>query len=246
MSEPRNTERVPAPERVYRELRRAILEGAIAPGERLTTMSLAERLGVSRTPIRAALVRLQADGLVDSEGGRSARVRPLTVDEVEQAYDVAMGLEGVAVYRLAQHADDTQKDDLLRVVSRMETAAERGDRGAWVEADEQFHQLLAELTGNPLLRQVMERVETIIGRLRFMSLHIYPQGAATSAHEHRAVVDAIRDGEPERARQQHHDHWERVRQANVGFLREGFSGSAGYLLTTPPARRPRDEASATD
>ncbi|WP_129669243.1 GntR family transcriptional regulator [Phytoactinopolyspora endophytica] len=227
---------VSAPERVYRELRQAILQGSIAPGERLTTQALAERLGVSRTPIRAALVRLEADGLIDNEGGRSARVRPMTVDEVEHAYDVAMGLEGVAVFRLAQTADDRQKDLLLETVDAMGTAAEQGDRAAWVQADERFHELLAEMAGNPLLKQVMQRVETIIGRLRFLSLHVNPAGATTSAREHRAVVDAIRAADAETARHQHHDHWDRVREANVSFLREGFSGSAGYLLSTPPVR----------
>lgn len=226
-----------APERVYRELRRAILEGDVAPGERLTTLSVAERLGVSRTPVRAALLRLEADGLVESDGGRSARVRGLTVDEVEQAYDVAMGLEGMLVFRLAQSATNEQQQRLLETVEAMEAAAKTGDRGAWVEADELFHTLLPEFGGNPLLAGVMHRVETIIGRLRFLSLHVNPGGAEDSAHEHHSVVDAIRRGDAEDARRQHHEHWERVRSANISFLREGFSGSAGYLFSMPSLRR---------
>lgn len=237
---PTGAERLTAPERVYQELRRAILEGAVGPGETLTTQGIAEQFGVSRTPVRAALVRLEADGLVESEGGRSARVRALTVDEVEQAYDVAMGLEGVAVFRLAQSRDSSGKGALQEAVERMADAAERGDREAWVAADERFHELLAAHSGNPMLRQMMLRVETIVGRLRFLSLAVNPDGAADSAHDHAAVVEAIGNGDAEAARARHHEHFDRVRDANVAFLRQGFSGSAGFLLSTPPARRPRE------
>lgn len=226
-----------APERVYRELRQAILEGAIPSGERLTTLALAEKLGVSRTPIRAALVRLEADGLIDTEGGRSARVRPLTVDEVEHAYDVGMALEGVSVLRLAERSDGEQREALLETVKAMEEAAAGSDRNAWVEADERFHELLAELSENHLLWQTMQRVENVIGRLRFLSLRLNPDSALTSAREHRAVVDAVCAGDGDRAREHHHAHWERVRQANVSILREGFLGTGSYLIATPPRHR---------
>lgn len=237
MTDQTEPQHLAAPERVYRELRREILEGNVAPGERLTTLAVAERLGVSRTPVRAALLRLEADGLVESDGGRSARVRGLSVDEVEHAYDVAMGLEGMLVYRLAQEASDEQRQQLLETVDAMEAAAKSGDRSAWVEADERFHTLLPEFGGNQLLAGMMHRVETIIGRLRFLSLHVNPQGAEDSAHDHHAVVDAIRRGDAEGARRRHHEHWERVRSANISFLREGFSGNAGYLFSVPSARR---------
>lgn len=239
MSELAEPSRLSAPERVYREIKQAILEGEIPSGERLTSLALADKLGVSRTPVRAALVRLEAEGLIDNEGGRSARVRPLTVDEVEHAYDVGMALEGVSVLRIAESADLEQRQALLETVRAMESAAEASDRRAWVEADERFHALLAELVENPLLWQTMQRVENIIGRLRFVSLQFNPGGASTSAHEHREVVDAICAGRGELARERHHEHWSRVRLANLEFLREGFVGSGGYLLATPPLRRDR-------
>lgn len=220
-----------APERAYRELRQAILEGAIPPGERLTTLALAEKLGVSRTPIRAALVRLEAEGLIDTEGGRSARVRPLTVDDVEHAYDVGMALEGVSVLRLAERSDTEQCRALKETVEAMAAAAAASDRRSWVEADKRFHELLAELSENHLLWQTMQRVENVIGRLRYLSLQFDPNSALTSAQEHGAVVSALCAGDGNRARELHHGHWNRVRKANVGILREGFLGTGSFLIS---------------
>lgn len=220
-----------APERVYRALRQAILEGEVGPGERLTSLVIAEQLGVSRTPVRTALVRLEAEGLVNREGGQSARVRALTADEVEEAYDVAMGLEGMLVYRLAQAATDEQLAELAAVVGLMESAADVGDKRAWVGADERFHGLLVELSDNSLVSVMMDRVETVIGRVRFLSLHANPHGAEESARDHRAVVEAVQRRDPEGARNRHHVHWERVRAANIQFLRETFSGRAGFMLS---------------
>ena len=79
----------------------------------------------------------------------------------------------------------------------------------------------------------MDRVETVIGRLRFLSLHVNPHGAVDSAADHRAVVEAVRGQQAERARHIHHDHWERVRSANIEFLRTSFSGKSGFLMCAP-------------
>jgi DNA-binding GntR family transcriptional regulator len=225
-----STESLPALDRTYLALRQLILQGEFAPGERLTGARLSEMLKVSRTPVRAALVRLEAEGLVESIGGQSARVRILTTSEVEQAYDVAAGLEGMLVYRLASAATEQQLQEVSGAVADMERAVASGDKHKWVASDIHFHLLLAEYGNNPLLNLMMERVETIIGRLRFLSLHVIPEGAQTSAYEHRVVSDAMFERNGELARQSHQAHWDRVREANVRFLRDGFSGSTGYLF----------------
>lgn len=224
-----SAENVSALERTYVSLRRLILQGEFGPGERLTGARLCKLMGVSRTPVRAALVRLEAEGLVESTGGQSARVRALTTSEVEHGYDVAAGLEGMLVYRLAAEGTEEQFREISDAVAEMERAEASGDKRAWVAGDMRFHLLLAEYGNNPLLSLMMKRVNTIIGRLRFLTLHVIPQGAQMSAHEHRAVSDAMFGRDGERARQVHQAHWERVREASTSFLREEFSGSFGYL-----------------
>lgn len=222
-----------APERVYRVLRESILTNQLSSGERLSSLAIAEQLGASRTPVRAALIRLQADGLVEITGGQSARVKALTTDEVEAAYDVAMALEGMLVHRLAQRVADTGLEDLAEVVARMEGAAAVGDKQAWVQADQRFHALLVELSDNSLVGQMMDRVETVIGRLRFMALHVNSQSATESADDHRAVVELLRQRDAEAARSRHHTHWERVRATNVEFLRGSFGGTAAFVVGAP-------------
>jgi DNA-binding GntR family transcriptional regulator len=216
-------------EGTYFDLRRLILRGEFAPGERLTGLRLSEMLGVSRTPIRSALVRLEAEGLIESERGQSARVRVITVTEVEQAYDVAGGLEGILVYRLAENGTEEQIGEISGVVSNMESAAESGDKDKWVEADERFHFLLTEYANNALISQMMERVENIIGQLRYFVLHTGPESAKLSAHEHRAVINAISRRDAERARRLHEGHWVRVNEVNTRFLRENLPRMRSYV-----------------
>ena len=216
-------------ETTYIALRRLILRGEFAPGEHLTGRRLSEMLGVSRTPIRSALVRLEAEGLVESAVGQSARVRVITATEVEQAYDVAGALEGVLAYRIAEHVSEEQLKDISDAVGDMERAVESGDNEAWVEGDEQFHMLLALYGDNPLISQMMDRVQSIVGQLRYFVLHTGQQSTATSAHDHRAVVNAISEGNGERARQLHQAHWARVREVNTRVLREQLSRMRRYV-----------------
>lgn len=212
----------PIAEQCYARLRDAILQGAYGPGERLTSVRLANDLGVSRTPIRAALQRLKADGLIDSDDNRAAWVRPLTVDEVEQAYEIAGALEGMLVKRLAAHLTDADLHALDEAITRMEAAADSGDQHAWVEGDETFHHLLSAQAGNPLLNSMLQRVETVINRVRYLSLNIRPEGAALSAQEHRRVYEALADRDGKRARSAHENHLDRVRAENVAFLKASF------------------------
>lgn len=214
----------PAPlaERTYQMLRTAILKGEFAAGERLAGDALASRLGVSRTPVRHALTRLQAEGLVETADGRSAWVRPLTASDVEQAYDIAEGLEGVLVARLAARATEEQLSAISEAVARMEQTV-GGDRHAWVQADSDFHARLAEFGDNPLMASMLARVDTVIHRIRFLSLALHPNGAGESAHDHRAVTDALEERDGVRARELHQQHWSRVRETNVALLRETFA-----------------------
>lgn len=231
-----SVEEPPVNEIVYTNLRDAILRGEYAPGERLTSVRLAERLGVSRTPVRAALARLKADGLIDMSDGRAAWVLPLTVEAVEQAYEIAEALESVLVRKLAESASPELLDELQAAVRTMEQAATEGDKALWAEGDQQFHALLRRGGRNPLLNTMLTRVGTVIDRVRFLSLNLHPEGAVVSAAEHRAVAEAIASGDAASARQRHEAHLTRVREENVGFLRASFSviGSLPTPTTAVP------------
>lgn len=207
---------------IYTQIRVAILRGEYPPGARLTSVHLAERFDVSRTPVRSALTRLKSDGLVDLRGGQAAWVLPLTVEAVEEAYEIAEALESLLVRRSAAD-DEYDASVLLRFVEQMESAARDADRQRWAEADHGFHQHLRSAVGNELLNTMLDRVDTVIERVRFLSLNLRPEGATISAAEHRAVAEAIAAGDVSEARRRHEEHLVRVREENVQFLRDSFS-----------------------
>ncbi|GAA4431349.1 GntR family transcriptional regulator [Georgenia halophila] len=223
-------------EQTYTRLREAILRGRYAPGERLTSVRLADELGVSRTPIRAALTRLKTEGLVDFTDGRAAWVPPLTVEVVEEAYEIAEALESMLVERLALNATQNQLAEIVEAVEQMEAAAVSGDQSSWAAGDEAFHGLVHRYAGRELASSMLNRVGTVIDRVRFLSLNLHPEGAQVSAQEHRDVVSALLDRDPAMARDRHAAHLRRVREENVRFLRMSFPALAGPPMSQPLSR----------
>lgn len=223
--------------RTYAALRRAILEGEYLPGDRLTGPQLAHALGVSRTPVRAALLKLDADGLVETSDNQSARVRALTVEDMSQAYDVAEGLESVVVHRVTNDAAAEDLESVRSAALAMRAAADVGDKHAWVEADEQFHELLRNLSANDLLRSMLQRVDSVVTRVRFLSISLYPEGANKSSSEHVAVAEAMIDGKADEARSLHQAHWSRVHKTNVELLRESLITMSYVRESGPPQPR---------
>lgn len=223
------SEREPASvaEQTYATLREAVLRGRYQPGERLTSVRLADELGVSRTPIRAALARLRTEGLVEYTDGQAAWIPPLTVSAVEEAYEIAEALESMLMARLAGLADTETVAELEAVVAEMNAAATRGDHVSWADADERFHTRVHAAAGRELAASMLDRVGTVIDRVRFLSLTLHPEGARLSTDEHRDVLEAIAGGDAELARVRHAAHLRRVREENVSFLRHTFPGLAG-------------------
>ncbi|MEU6646313.1 GntR family transcriptional regulator [Saccharomonospora sp. NPDC046836] len=220
-------------EQVYNQLRHAVLHGEYHPGERLTSVRLARDLGVSRTPVRAALARLKTDGLVDYEDGRAAWIPPLTVSAVEEAYEIAGALEPLLIRKIARSITPEHLRLIEEAVVTMERAAEHRDDDLWVAGDQKFHRLLHELAGRELISSMLDRVGTVIDRVRFLSLNVLPEGAAISAAEHRAVFEAMSAGDPQLAQQRHEAHLDRVREKTVSFLQTSFRVGALPSPSTP-------------
>jgi GntR family transcriptional regulator, rspAB operon transcriptional repressor len=222
-----HAENVSVAEFVYASLRRSIQQGRYSPGARLTTMRLADELGVSRTPVRAALTRLMTEGLVVAADGRGARIPDLTAQSVQEAYEIAGALESMLVAQVAKAASDAQLATLAAVVDRMEAAAEAGDQAGWAEADEQFHELVRRYSDREVAVSMLTRVDAVIDRIRYLSLNLRPQGAEVSTREHRDVVEAILARDPDRARGLHEAHLRRVREETVSFLAHSFPAFGG-------------------
>jgi DNA-binding GntR family transcriptional regulator len=178
-------------ERVYRHLRQQILEDRLPPGTELSEVALSRELAVSRGPIREAIGRLAAEGLVTVRPRRGAEVRSLTPAELIDSYQVREALEVLAV-RLA--VPRITSSDLARLDELVEAMAEfaRTDQVAdFFAANVAFHELLCELSGNQKLREVHHRLEGEISRFQARTLALRGN-LDSSVSEHRAILAAVR------------------------------------------------------
>lgn len=179
---------------VEARLRAAIIDGTLAPGEQLRDQEIAAQLGVSRTPVREALLELSRSGLVRTLPGRSTVVAPVEDEEVCHARDVVAAMHRLAARvgtpRLTPHglAEMRRHNDEFRA------AHARGDVEASLISDDAFHGILIEACGNDAIRTVLALYQPVLlraERLRFSSAH----EALTSAERHDALIAACESGD---------------------------------------------------
>ena len=175
-------------EGVYQHLRRAVLDGEIAPGERLGEVELGQHLGVSRTPIREAIMRLTQDGLLVAEANKGARVRLLSAAEARDTYAVREELDGLAAALAAAHHTPADAEALRRALSCL-NAAPGDDYRARTRLDLAFHCAITGAAHNAALsdlaRDLEQRVALIKHQTRTYNAH--PQTDA----QHAAVLGAV-------------------------------------------------------
>lgn len=186
-------------QRVYASLREGILAMALKPGEVLRKEAICAQLGVSRSPVSEAIARLSAEGLVTVVPQSATRVSCLSLDEIREGAFIREALELAAVEKVARDRSDDQLAQLTRNLRLQSLLVEDHDFPGFYAADEEFHRLITEFTGFPRLGQVAELVTLQVSRARRLLLPT-PGRAADTVAEHRAVVEAIRDRDPEAAR----------------------------------------------
>jgi DNA-binding GntR family transcriptional regulator len=178
--------------RVYDALKSMILSGKLAPGQKITQMKLADEIGVSRTPLLKALQMLEHELLVESIPRRGMFVKAMKPEEIIDAFDCREGLEGIAARLTAERITEVQLRKLKSLFSAYEKVQEIPLK-EYGHADQQFHKLLIQFSGN----KILPRVE-MIGNIHIISYNrglIRPPKETLS--EHYAIIDAIanRDGE---------------------------------------------------
>ena len=198
-------------EEAYRALKLAIRENVFPPGHQAAEADIAEQLGMSRTPVHEAIIRLQEEGLVQVLPRRGVLICPISVDDMREIYDVLIAVEGMAASLLARSAMDTglaAASALEGETAAMENALRGSDLVTWAAADDRFHQLLTERCGNRRLARMATTVMDQFHRARLFTLHLRPAPTASTA-EHRQITDAIRSGnavEAEAAARSHRVH----------------------------------------
>ncbi|WP_426322050.1 GntR family transcriptional regulator [Microbacterium sp. E-13] len=149
---------------VFRRLRDAIVDGTFLPGEQLRDADLAEWLGVSRTPVREALLRLGSSGLVVAKPGRSTSVSTIDPKAVRDARDVVAAMHVLAVQGIAGKLTAEQIDRMKGANSRFAEALSMGDIGAAMDADEEFHRVPVTVLGNEAIASVLDHFGPVVRR----------------------------------------------------------------------------------
>jgi DNA-binding GntR family transcriptional regulator len=204
-----STPELGAVERAYQEMRTRILDNVWPPGHQALEQALAIEMGMSRTPVREALIRLQNEGLIEVVPRHGMRVLPVSPSDMAEIYAVLSSLESTAAELAARRGLGAREVKPLETASRdMETALAAGDLDAWAAADEQFHMSLVELSGNRLLAEMVTNFWDRAHRARMFTLRMRPT-PEHSTREHRAVAKAIRAGDATTARELHRAHRER-------------------------------------
>ncbi|WP_439595336.1 GntR family transcriptional regulator [Falsiroseomonas sp.] len=198
-----------AAETAYQRLKAMILDNLLPPGAQRLEAELAVQLGLSRTPVREAMLRLQQDGLVTVTPRHGMRVQPISAADMRDIYDVLESLEPKAAELLARlRLDDAALRPLAEACDAMEAAIAVEDRMAWARADEAFHHGLAALCGNRRLSAMVMQVWDQSHRARMFTLAMRPLPARSTA-EHRATLVAIRAGDADGAREVYRQHRQR-------------------------------------
>ncbi len=202
----------------YRTIKANILENRYPPGHQVLEQQLADDMGMSRTPVREAVIRLQDEGLVELIPRRGMRVVPLSPDDMQEIYEVLTALE-VAAVELAASQTLTDKnlaplDDALQA---METRLAADDLDGWALADARFHNALINLAGNKRLASMAATLADQVHRARMVTLRLRPR-PVRSIEEHREVLEALRAGDGALAGEQHRRHRRRSAQLLLDLL----------------------------
>jgi len=200
-------------------LREAITAGDMSPGQRLVEAELAETYGVTRASVRAALMDLGAEGLVERIPNRGARVRVVPVEEAVAITECRMVLEGLCAAKAAERASDREIAQLTEVADQLRTAAGDGELMRYSELNHRLHRLIREFSGQAPAAELLDRLQAQLVRHQFR-LSLRPGRPQRSAREHRAIVDAIAARDPQRATEATHAHLRSV----IDALRETADG----------------------
>lgn len=178
-----------AAERAHAEIRAAIIDGRYEPGVMLSESELAAALGVSRTPVRTALARLQDEGWVTIYSKRGALVRGLSVEELRHAADVRQTLQILGVERAGPEERAAVRSRLEDMVAKQERALEDGPFDTFVDLAIRFHRVFVELAGNPLFTDFYDKLRDRQVMMLMRSASVVRERATEVVAEHRRLTD---------------------------------------------------------
>ncbi len=214
----------PLRDMVFDVLMNAIMQGQLSPGERLLEVQLADEMGVSRTPVREAIRRLELEGFVVMVPRKGAYVAGLSVDDVESVYEIRTALETLAVRLAAQRMEADDYRQLDELAEQMKATWQERNVDQWVTLDARFHELLYTFSRNERLVQMMSNIMEQLSRYRIISL-ANVEVRHNSLAEHQEVIEALKRRDSEMAAAAAALHIENTKHSLLKMLQTKFAAA---------------------
>lgn len=212
-------EYLPLRDVVFNTLRKAILKGELKPGERLMEIALAEKLGVSRTPVREAMRKLENEGLVVMAPRRGAQVANITEKDLNDVLEVRIALENLSIENACKRMNEEQLADLKKAAENFNKTMADGNLVKLAEADVAFHEVIYRASDNKRLVQVLNNLREQIYRYRVEYLK-EEETRNLLVHEHVELYEAIRNRDVKKAQEISYRHIENQREAIIRTIEE--------------------------
>ena len=212
----------PLRELVLEAIREAIKNGTLQPRERLMEIQLADDLGVSRTPVREALRKLEQEGFIVMVPRKGAYVSDLSMKDVADVFEIRAALEGLAGALAAERITDEELELMERMLVEKGEAINQNDIDKLVEADTKFHEAMYTASRNERLSTIISNLREQIQRFRLTSLSV-PGRREDSLKEHRQLLEAIQSRDIQVARQLAQEHIENAETVLIDSLKKGNS-----------------------
>ena len=206
----------PLREMVFESLREAIILGRLKPGERLMEIQLAEEMGVSRTPVREAIRKLELEGFVVMVPRKGAYVAGVSVKDIADVFEVRSALEGLAAGLAAERITEGEMEELEMAI--LQISGEE-DILTVFKGDAAFHEIIYKASRNQRLTQIITHLQEQINRFRLTSLSV-PGRLKIAVDEHKKIVEAISDRNAELANALASEHMENAEQNLLNAIRE--------------------------
>lgn len=196
---------------VFENLREAILEGKLKPGQRLMEVQLAEQLGVSRTPVREAIRKLELEGLVIMLPRKGAYVANMSLKDIIDVLEIRASLEGLAASLAAQRMSSDDIDRLEKIAKEYEESIENSDLETSLKKDVEFHECIFRATNNKKLHNLINSLWEQVYRFRVTYISDY-DSSLNIIGEHELILDAIKKGNIELSKKYATEHIEKAEQ----------------------------------
>lgn len=201
-------------------LRKMIISGELGAGSDHLESELATALNMSRTPVREAVLLLEAQGLLEVRQRKGVRIRPISVQDMSEIYDILTELESLAAADAARRAYGAKELSVLSdAITQMEQALATDDREGWAQNDDLFHAELVRLGGNQRLQNIVEMMADQVRRARMVTLFMRPAPDQSNS-DHRGVLEALENADPIAAREIHRNHRAHAKETLIGLLQK--------------------------